>query len=118
MIKRFIFSLVSLFIVLIFSFLLNESSPKDYSVFFGGTNLNILTKEAVKNIDKRYNLDKNIYQRFSIWFLNFISGNFGKSMVTNREIKSEFTIRFFPTFIIALISIFLSLIINIFLRIL
>ena len=118
MIKRFIFSVVSLFIVLIISFLLNESSPKDYSVFFGGTSINILTKEAIKNIDKRYNLDKDIYQRFSIWFMNFISGNFGKSMVTNREIKIEFTVRFFPTFIIAVFSIFLSIIISIFLSIL
>lgn len=113
MLKRLLYSVFSIFIITVVSFTLNELSPKDYTIYFGGTSPNVVSKEAIKNIEKRYDLDKPLYERYMLWLKRFVNLDFGKSMITNRDVKDEFFTRFIPSFIIAISSISIAIMLSV-----
>jgi ABC-type dipeptide/oligopeptide/nickel transport system permease component len=113
MLKRLIISVLSLWFITIISFIAIELSPKDLSLYIGGTDINMLTPAAVEKINQNLDFDKPAYVRYFKWLKKATSLDFGNSMVTNKNISNEFKNRFVPTAIIAVSSIFLAFIFSV-----
>jgi ABC-type dipeptide/oligopeptide/nickel transport system permease component len=112
MLKRLIISVISLWFITIISFIAIELSPKDLSLYTGGTDINTLSPAAIERIKQNLGFDKPYYIRYWDWLKMSVSLDFGNSLITNKNIGAEFKKRFAPTCIIALGSIFLAFFIS------
>jgi ABC-type dipeptide/oligopeptide/nickel transport system permease component len=113
MLKRLFISVLSLWFITIISFTAIELSPKDISLYIGGTDISILSANAIEKINHELDFDKPAYIRYIKWLKKAVTLDFGNSMVTNKNIMNEFKQRFVPTFIIAAVSIFLAFIFSV-----
>lgn len=71
------------------------------------------TEEMEAELKEEYGLNQPFIIRYFKWFGNFITGDFGKSIVTGNSINQEVITRFQVTLQLTILSVILSLIIAI-----
>jgi peptide/nickel transport system permease protein len=65
------------------------------------------TPENVEKLNRDLGLDKPLIQRYFIWLLNLMQGDFGRSFALNRDVLDEVLERFSATLVLAGTSFFL-----------
>lgn len=108
--KRLILTLITLFLVSIFCFLIFSVIRGDAASSLGGI---YATAEQLETLREEMGLNKNIFVRYFEWLVNFISGNPGYSYSFRGEpISSLIASRLPVTISLALLSLFLIIIIS------
>jgi len=65
------------------------------------------TPENVEKLNRDLGLDKPLIQRYFIWLMNLMQGDFGRSFALNRDVLDEVLERFSATLVLAGTSFFL-----------
>lgn len=103
--KRFIYSILTLFIIITVTFFLMHSIPG--SVY---TSDKALSPGIVKNLQAKYNLDKPLFEQYMKVLSNLIHLDFGMSMKNEGIRVNEIIARHFPnSAVLGLFAIFLCL---------
>ncbi len=84
--NRLILSIPVVFGVLLFGFLLMQLVPGDPAVVRAGP---MAPPEVVEEVRKEMGLDKPVLMQFAIYLQNFVAGDLGRSMISNREVLAE-----------------------------
>jgi peptide/nickel transport system permease protein len=100
-------ALLTLLVISIVTFAAtNYKSPEDVA-------RQALGREAAKvQLDaylKEHGLDKPIYVRYGNWLGDFVRGDFGTSVVTDRPVRDDIGPRFVRTFLLSLIALAVAL---------
>lgn len=72
-----------------------------------------ITAETIKNLERYYNLDKPIWQRYWFWLLRLFQGDLGESFVNGRPVLSLITSWGYESIKIISVSVVLSLLLAI-----
>jgi len=108
--KRIILTLITLFLVSIFCFLVFSVIRGDAASSLGGI---WVTPEQLEALRDEMGLNRNIFVRYFDWLINFISGNPGNSYSFRGEAISSLTAQRLPvTISLALFSLVLIIIIS------
>lgn len=90
-VRRFVFMLMLLVLVSIFSFILIQLPPGDYVTSYiaqmqsqSGVTVD---EQTIENIRAEYGIDKPIYVQYGMWVKNMLHGDFGKSFEWNRPVS-------------------------------
>ena len=100
-------ALLTLLVISIVTFAAtNYKSPEDIA-------RQALGREAAKvQLDaylKEHGLDRPIYERYASWLGDFVRGDFGTSVVTERPVREDITPRFKRTFLLSLVALAVAL---------
>lgn len=98
----------TLMIVAIFIFGLVHIAPGDPALLIAGDNAN---PEQVDRIRERLHLDRSLPVQFGIWFGNAVQGDLGMSVYSGRPVTELIAQRVEPTFLLALYTIVLTVLI-------
>ncbi len=102
-----------LLLISLISFLAIHAAPNS---FFGAGELNPnMTEEAIAQLKAVYGLDKPLHQQYIDWVVNLARLNFGISFVTGADVSSEIAKRLPITLLLNIVSLFLVLVISIYL---
>jgi len=92
------------------TFTISHIAPGDPASLAAGPDA---TKEMVEAVRVRYGLDKPVYEQFVIYIKGVLSGDFGRSIRTSRDVASDLG-RYFPaTFELVSFSILIAVVIGI-----
>ncbi len=105
---RLLAAVPTLLIVAIFIFGLVHIAPGDPAILIAGDNAN---PEQVDKIRERLHLDRSLPVQFGIWFGNAVTGDLGTSVYSGRPVTELIAQRVEPTFLLALYTIVLTVII-------
>jgi peptide/nickel transport system permease protein len=109
--KRVIQLIVVLALVSIIVFLLVHLIPGDpVDMIMGEGNDDPVVYEALR---KQMRLDKPIYVQYSYWAWDLLHGNLGKSAITHEPVLKMILKRFPATFILAIVSALVAILISI-----
>jgi len=90
LIRRFLYAIVTIFLISVIGFTIIEISPGSYlevkimQLEQQGTTTN---EEIIESIKRRYGLDKPAHERYFIWASGFIRGDFGESFEYNQPVS-------------------------------
>lgn len=90
--KRFIMSILTIWVIISITFVLMHSVPGNP---FANENKRIPEK-IYQNLLKKYGLDKPLSEQYLVYLKNISVGNFGESMKSNTETVNEMIARGFP----------------------
>ncbi|WP_073507858.1 ABC transporter permease [Streptobacillus notomytis] len=105
--KKLLRLILLLFGVSTFSFVLLKYSPVDPVLASVDYDVS-LTKEQYDKIAEYYGLNKSIFTQYFIWLKNFITGNWGNSLIYNRPVIEIVSNRAMASFALMGISWILS----------
>jgi peptide/nickel transport system permease protein len=103
-IKRLLSAIPVLLGISIIVFLIMAMIPGDPATAILGS---YATPENVEKLNRDLGLDKPLIQRYFIWLLNLMQGDFGRSFALNRDVLDEVLERFSATLVLAGTSFFL-----------
>ena len=89
--RRFLFALISIFAISIISFTIIQLPPGDYVSSYTawqeyqGTTV---SDEEAQFIRTQWGLDKPLFAQYGKWMYNFLQGDFGHSMASNRSVRA------------------------------
>ncbi|SDM21926.1 ABC transporter permease [Sediminibacillus halophilus] len=109
-VRRLLMLVPVLFGVSIFIFVIMRIVPGDVAMTILGTDA---TPESLKQLREDFGLNLPIYQQYFEWMAGVLTGDFGESMRTGKEVLPDILTRFKLTFELTLISAVLSWIIAI-----
>lgn len=110
LLKRILTSILILYLIISYIFILIRLAPGDPSHKFISPKLN---NEHIKNISSSFNLDKQIHSQYYSFITNSISGNFGYSF-NHRAKVFDVILEYLPiTLIIAVLSLLIQLLVSI-----
>jgi peptide/nickel transport system permease protein len=100
-------ALLTLLVISIVTFAAtNYKSPEDIA-------RQALGREAAKvQLDaylEEHGLDRPIYERYASWLGDFVRGDFGTSVVTDRPVREDITPRFMRTLLLSLVALAVAL---------
>src|SRR5688572_15570797 len=84
--KRLLPALISLFGVLVISFVLTRALPGDPAAYLAGP---AATAEAVDQIRKQLGLDRSLLEQFGLYIAQITRGELGDSWGTGQPVLSE-----------------------------
>lgn len=105
--NRIIKTLPMLIVIIFFSFFIIHIMPGDPVRTMLGDKA---TQEQVLEMQKSLNLDKPLLEQFKIWILGAINLDFGTSILWKQDVLQLILKRIKPTFSLAFLSLFISLI--------
>ncbi|SDK03139.1 ABC transporter permease [Sediminibacillus albus] len=108
--RRLLLLIPVLFGVSVFIFVIMRIVPGDVAMTILGTDA---TPESLAQLRKDFGLDLPIYQQYIQWITGVLTGDFGESMRTGKEVLPDILSRFKLTFELTLISAVISWIIAI-----
>ncbi|MGM8215098.1 ABC transporter permease [Bacillaceae bacterium W0354] len=108
--RRLLMLIPVLFGVSIFIFFTLRIIPGDVAQTILGTDA---TEQALAQLRKDFGLDRPLLEQYITWMSGVLTGDFGESMRTGREILPDILNRFKLTFELTLLSAFISWIIAI-----
>lgn len=76
-----------------------------------GPDVTYATPETRASIERRYGLDRPVYEQYAVWLGDTVRGDFGRSIISGREIRSEIASRMPVTVQLGLMSILIAVII-------
>ncbi|MBC7087799.1 MAG: ABC transporter permease [Tissierellales bacterium] len=91
LLKRFGMAIVTLWAIITITFILMHSIPGNPFAQEGK-----MPKVVYENLQKKYGLDKPLYQQYFIYLGNLLRGDFGESMKSRVETVNEMIARGFP----------------------
>lgn len=103
-IKRLLSAIPVLLGISIIVFLIMAMIPGDPATAILGS---YATPENVEKLNRDLGLDKPLIQRYCIWLMNLMQGDFGRSFALNRDVLDEVLERFSATLVLAGTSFFL-----------
>lgn len=103
-IKRLLSAIPVLLGISIIVFLIMAMIPGDPATAILGS---YATPENVEKLNRDLGLDKPLIQRYFIWLMNLMQGDFGRSFALNRDVLDEVLERFSATLVLAGTSFFL-----------
>ncbi len=106
--RRVLSTVPILVFVAVFIFLLLHIAPGDPAGVVAGANA---TPQQVEIIRQRLHLDLPIYQQFLVWVKNLANFDLGRSIYSNLPVTHLITQRIEPTFMLAIMTILLAIII-------
>ena len=109
-IKRLLSAIPVLLGISIIVFLIMAMIPGDPATAILGS---YATPENVEKLNRDLGLDKPLIQRYFIWLMNLMQGDFGRSFALNRDVLDEVLERFSATLVLAGTSFFLCSIMGI-----
>ena len=109
--KRILYAVPVLLGVTFAVFLIISLIPGDPATAILGS---YATPENVENLNRQLGLDKPFFQRYLIWLVNILQGDFGTSYSLNRPVIDEVVERFQATLILSGSSFLICSIIGIF----
>ncbi len=83
--KRVCYSLITIFVISIFAFLIVHLLPGDPVRAMMGSEAD---QEAVEAMREQLNMNKPLIQQYWLWITNVFRGNLGRSLVLGQDIKS------------------------------
>ena len=108
---RLLFALLSIWVISIISFAVIQLPPGDYvsaytawQEYYGYT----VSDEEVQFIRTRWGLDKPLFAQYGKWMYNFLQGDFGYSMASNRPVRAIIGDKWALTLAVAGASILLT----------
>lgn len=105
--KRFLFNLLSLWIVLTLTFLVMKTIPGDP---FNEEGCNVISEKSLNILKAHYGLDKPLYKQYGLYFYSLVKGNFGNSLVyRDRSVINIISTAFPASAILGLQSLVLSI---------
>ena len=109
--KRILYAVPVLLGVTFAVFLIISLIPGDPATAILGS---YATPENVENLNRKLGLDKPFFQRYLIWVVNILQGDFGTSYSLNRPVIDEVVERFQATLILSGSSFLICSIVGIF----
>jgi peptide/nickel transport system permease protein len=111
MIKKISYMILTIFLAILFIFLVVRMAPGDPVERILGPNASL---EEVTKYRSQLNLDAPVLTQLKDYYFNILRGDLGKSLFKKKEVITLLKEHFPPTMIIALFSISLSTIIGVF----
>ena len=84
--KRLMSSIVALIGVLLMTFVIAHISPTDPARQYAGKRA---TPEQYEAAVKHLGLDRNIFVQLGVYGKNFVTGNWGESLISKRSVLNE-----------------------------
>lgn len=112
-IKRLLSLIPILLGISFLSFILINLSPSDPAEVALRVNEITPTEEAVAEMRTELGLDKPFIERYAVWALNSLQGDFGNSYITNKPVINEMSRAIPATLHLALVSLAIILIVSI-----
>jgi peptide/nickel transport system permease protein len=109
--KRLLLVIPVLLGVSIFSFALIHMAPGDPALTIAGEHASAQTIRAIR---EKYGLDKPIEVQYWIWLRSVVSGDFGRSIVSNQKVSREILDRFPNTVELTFFSMFIAIVVGTF----
>jgi len=100
-VKRLVYLIPTLFGITILTFAIMRLIPGDPVEIILGQRT---TAELVEIFEKQLGLDKPIYVQYLIWLRNILTGNLGKSLISNMEVSYLIFKRFHYTVRLAILT--------------
>lgn len=101
-IKRVLLLIPMMLCIAFFVFLIMDMSPGDPAVIILGEGA---SEEALEAVREEYGLNDSLLVRFVTYIKNLLTGDFGKSWRTGREISDELWPKFFSTLKLSILGI-------------
>jgi|SRR5581483_802563 peptide/nickel transport system permease protein len=101
--RRLVLSAITIWIISLAVFLLLRVSPGDPALIQQGINA---TPERVAAIHRELGLDRPLYVQYLDWFGNALTGDLGKSILSQTSITKEFKSRFPVSFELMVLTVF------------
>ena len=110
LIRRLLAVIPVLFVVAVVVFLILRLTPGDPAAVIAG---NSATLEDIANIRKQLGLDEPLLTQFGIWFKGILAGNLGHSFYFRLPVTELIGQRLEPTFMLALCTIVLAVLVSV-----
>ena len=110
LIRRLLAVIPVLFVVAVVVFLILRLTPGDPAAVIAG---NSATLEDIANIRKQLGLDEPLLTQFGIWFKGILTGNLGHSFYFRLPVTELIGQRLEPTFMLALCTITLAVLVSV-----
>jgi ABC-type dipeptide/oligopeptide/nickel transport system permease component len=94
-VNRLLWFVPTLFVITLLTFLILKATPGGSGVVSG--NAQQVSASAVEQLEKKYGLDKPLYEQFGLYVWNAAQGDFGESFVYRSQSVSSIIARTFPT---------------------
>lgn len=110
-IRRMVWTVVTLFFVVLIAFLINFVVPGNPARTIAGPKA---SPEVIKVIEQKYGLDQPLYKQFGMYVDRLVvHGDLGRSYRTNEEVSSELANRLPKTVYLGLTIFFLNILIGV-----
>ena len=110
LIRRLLAVIPVLFVVAVVVFLILRLTPGDPAAVIAG---NSATLEDIANIRRQLGLDEPLLTQFGIWFKGILAGNLGHSFYFRLPVTELIGQRLEPTFMLALCTIVLAVLVSV-----
>jgi peptide/nickel transport system permease protein len=111
-ISRLLYSLLILFFVSIFIFVLARLMPGDPIQAAAMFNTNLANKEIIEDLRAQFGLDRPLYVQYVFWLRDFVKGDWGISLGSGEQVLNMFLRRLPVTLELFAGSVFWSFIIG------
>lgn len=107
--KRFLQSIITLFLVVTFTFVLTRMIPGDPAMTMLGPQADV---ESVEKLREELGLNKSIGEQYIMYMKDVVKGDFGKSYLHNKDVMQIIIERIPNTLILTLTSMAIALVIG------
>lgn len=107
---RILYALITIFVLLLITFILMHLLPGD--PFVGALGTKSLAPEVKAAMLAKYGLDKPLYEQFFIYASNVLRGDFGVSLSNNRPVTEIIAQAFPVSFDLGIRALFISIILG------
>ena len=107
--QRIVFSVLSLFVLVLITFILSQVVPGDPAIVAAGPNAGA---EKIEALRVQMGLDKPLITQFLIYFGNVLHGDFGTSWFTHQPILSDLIRELPPSLELVFVAMIINLVIS------
>ena len=108
-VQRFVFSILSLFILTLITFLLSQVVPGDPAIVAAGPNAGT---EKIELLRSEMGLDEPLSKQFAIYAGKLVQGDLGKSWFTHQPIMEDLIRELPPSLELVIIAMLINLVIS------
>ena len=115
--RRFLYGILTVFLVSLLIFALMRIAPGDVALMIaeqnsGGEGSDI-TPEKLEEIREALGLNDPLHIQYFKWITNFIQGDWGRSLFTQRDVFDEFKLKFPVTLELVILSQIIAIVLGI-----
>lgn len=116
-VRRFLYGILTVFLVSLLIFALMRIAPGDVALMIaeqnsGGEGSDI-TPEKLEEIREALGLNDPLHIQYFKWITNFIQGDWGRSLFTQRDVFDEFKLKFPVTLELVILSQIIAIVLGI-----
>ena len=115
--RRFLYGILTVFLVSLLIFALMRIAPGDVALMIaeqnsGGEGSDI-TPEKLEEIREALGLNDPLHDQYFKWITNFVQGDWGRSLFTQRDVFDEFKLKFPVTLELVILSQIIAIVLGI-----